>query len=82
MLTQDPANETTSRIIGCAIEVHLHLGPDFSSPRMNRAVEQLAWIHEAQLLTYLRLTGKRLGLVINFTVPVLKHGIRRVINTK
>ena len=47
-----------------------------------KAVEQLGWLHEAQLLTYLRLTGKRLGLVINFNVPVLKHGIRRIINTK
>ena len=47
-----------------------------------KAVEQLAWIHEAQLLTYLRLTGKKVGLIINFNVPVLKHGIRRVMNTK
>jgi GxxExxY protein len=47
-----------------------------------KAVEQLAWIHEAQLLTYLRLTGREVGLVINFNVPVLKHGIRRVMNTK
>jgi GxxExxY protein len=37
-------------------------------------------IHTAQLLTYLRLTGKKLGLLINFNVPVLRDGIRRVVN--
>ena len=47
-----------------------------------KAVEQLGWIHEAQLLTYLRLIGREVGLVINFNVPLLKYGIRRVMNTK
>ncbi len=42
-----------------------------------KAVETLLPVHEAQLLTYLRLTGKRVGLPINFNVPVLKQGIRR-----
>jgi GxxExxY protein len=36
-----------------------------------KAVEKLLPIHEAQLLTYLRLTGKRVGLLINFNVPLL-----------
>jgi GxxExxY protein len=45
-----------------------------------KAVEQVAPIHEAQLLTYLRLAGKRLGLLLNFNVRVLKDGIRRVAN--
>jgi GxxExxY protein len=45
-----------------------------------KAVEKLAPIHEAQLLTYLRLSGKRVGLLINFNVPVLRDGIiRRVL---
>jgi GxxExxY protein len=45
-----------------------------------KAVEQMLPVHEAQLLTYLRLTGKRVGLLINFNVPVLKDGIiRRVL---
>jgi GxxExxY protein len=34
-------------------------------------------IHEAQLLTYLKLGGWKLGLIVNFNVPVLKDGIRR-----
>ena len=45
-----------------------------------KAVEKLLPIHEAQLLTYLRLSGKRVGLLINFNVPILKDGIiRRVL---
>ena len=43
-----------------------------------KAVDSLAPIHIAQLLSYLRATGLRMGLLINFNVPVLKHGIRRV----
>ena len=45
-----------------------------------KSVETLLPIHEAQLLTYLRLAGKRVGLLINFNTPVLKKGIiRRVL---
>ena len=42
-----------------------------------KAVEKVLPIHEAQLLTYLKLSGKRVGLLINFNVPVLKDGIIR-----
>jgi GxxExxY protein len=42
-----------------------------------KAVERLLSVHEAQLLTYLKLTGKRVGLVINFNVSVLHRGIMR-----
>ena len=42
-----------------------------------KAVEGLAPVHEAQLLTYLRLGGSRVGLLVNFNVVVLKDGIRR-----
>jgi GxxExxY protein len=44
-----------------------------------KAVEKLLPVHEAQLLTYLRLTKTRVGLLINFTVPVLKDGIKRMV---
>ncbi len=45
-----------------------------------KAVERTLPIHEAQLLTYLRLSGIKIGLIINFNVPVLKEGIiRRVL---
>lgn len=42
-----------------------------------KAVEKVIPVHEAQLLTYMRLTGIRVGLLINFNVPVLKDGIYR-----
>lgn len=45
-----------------------------------KASEQLHLIHEAQLLTYLRLTGKKLGLLVNFGQEYVKDGIKRVIN--
>jgi GxxExxY protein len=45
-----------------------------------KAIEHLAEIHRAQLLTYLRLSGLRLGLLINFNVEVLITGVRRIIN--
>ena len=44
-----------------------------------KAVERLLPVHEAQLLTYLKLTGMRLGLLINFNVPRIKDGIRRMV---
>ena len=43
-----------------------------------KAVDALQPVHTAQLLTYLKLTGHRLGLLINFNVPLIKHGIHRV----
>jgi GxxExxY protein len=45
-----------------------------------KAVDQLAPIHHAQVLSYLRLCGKRVGLLINFHVPVLKEGLKRIVN--
>lgn len=45
-----------------------------------KAVEKILPIHEAQLLTYLRLAKTRLGLLINFNVPRLKDGFKRLIN--
>ncbi len=44
-----------------------------------KAVPELVNIHEAQLITYLKLSGYRIGLLINFNVKILKHGIRRII---
>jgi GxxExxY protein len=44
-----------------------------------KAVEALLPVHKAQLLTYLKLSGQRLGLLINFNVPLIKHGIQRLV---
>ncbi len=45
-----------------------------------KAVEKLLPLHDAQLLTYLKLGGWKLGFLLNFNVPVFKHGIRRKVN--
>jgi len=45
-----------------------------------KTVENLLPIHEAQLLTYLKLTDTKLGLLLNFNVCVLKDGIKRIVN--
>ena len=45
-----------------------------------KSVEQIAPIHKAQLLSYLKLSGKKVGLLINFNVDLLKHGIARMAN--
>ncbi len=117
-------NQLTQTIIGCAIEVHRHLGPGLlesayevalcreltlqgvSHQRQKRlplkykgidlsvsyridilvaeavvvevkAVEKVLPIHEAQLLTYLKLGGYQVGLLLNFNVPQLRDGIVR-----
>ncbi len=54
-------------IVECAVLVEL------------KTVERLLRIHEAQLLTYLKLSGLRTGLLLNFNTPVLKDGIRRLL---
>jgi GxxExxY protein len=119
-------NELSRCAIGCAIEVHRHLGPGllesayedclafeleqaglairrqaelpviYKGVRLAigyrldivvddrlvleiKAVERVLPLHEAQLLTYLRMSGLRAGLVLNFNHVVLKDGIRRVV---
>ena len=44
-----------------------------------KAIEALAPIHSAQVISYLRITGHRLGLVINFNVSLLRDGIKRIV---
>ncbi|MCK4358158.1 MAG: GxxExxY protein [Candidatus Cloacimonetes bacterium] len=44
-----------------------------------KSVEKMNPVWEAQILSYLKLTGKRLGFIINFNVPLIKDGIKRII---
>jgi GxxExxY protein len=44
-----------------------------------KSVTEITAVHQAQILTYLRLSRRSLGLLINFNVPILKEGIRRVV---
>lgn len=117
--------ETANKIIGCAIEVHRHLGPgllvstyeaalgieleesglkyqrqvpfpavyrgrNIGEYRVDLIVENAVVVEiksverhdpvlEAQILTYLRITGKKVGLLINFNSRLLKNGIKRYI---
>jgi len=45
-----------------------------------KSVETIALVHPKQLLTYLKVTGMRLGLLINFNEPFIKNGITRIVN--
>jgi len=47
-----------------------------------KAVDALAPIHQAQVISYLKATGLELGLLVNFNVPILKQGIKRVVLTQ
>ena len=115
----------TEKIIGCAIEVHRHLGPgllehtyeealcvefelqgvshqrqvavplDYKGHAIGeyridllvknevvveiKSVERNDPVFEAQILTYLKITGKKVGLLINFNSKLLKNGIKRII---
>lgn len=44
-----------------------------------KAVEALSRLHEAQIITYLRLSGHRLGYLMNFNVPLFRQGVRRFV---
>jgi GxxExxY protein len=46
-----------------------------------KAIEEIGRVHKAQLLTYLKITGHKLGLPINFNVAILKDGIHRIIRS-
>ncbi|MBZ5621308.1 MAG: GxxExxY protein [Acidobacteriia bacterium] len=45
-----------------------------------KTVDQLLPVHSAQLLTYLKLSGKKVGLLLNFNEPILKKGLKRLVN--
>jgi len=45
-----------------------------------KAVEEILPVHEAQVISYLKLADKRLGFLVNFNVPLMKNGIKRFVN--
>jgi PD-(D/E)XK nuclease superfamily protein len=82
-------NELSYKIIGAAIEVHKTLGgPGLLENILVedrviievKAVEKIHPIYETQVLTYLRLTKKKLGLLVNFGSSQVKDGVSRIVN--
>jgi PD-(D/E)XK nuclease superfamily len=86
--TEGSLFQCTHDILGAAIEVHrrldcgyrLDLIVDESVIVEVKAVGKVLPVHRAQVLTYLKLTNLRLGMLINFNVEVLRSGIYRIIN--
>ena len=75
-------DETASAVFSAALEVHRVLGPGFLESVVEmKAAEKLLPIHQAQLMSYLKATGCRLGLLVNFHERLLKDGVRRVVLT-
>ncbi len=64
--------------LGCTYRIDL-LVEDLVTVEI-KANEGLLPVHAAQLLTYLKLSNKRAGLLLNFNLPTLKEGIKRVVN--
>jgi len=60
--------------------LRIHMVVDAAVVVEIKAVEAILPVHSAQVVTYLKLSGLRLGLLINFNVPLIKDGIRRIIN--
>jgi GxxExxY protein len=89
------AHELAKRGLGCARQVpvpvmyeEIQLEEGFRADLLVeekvivelKSVETLLAVHSKQLLTYLRLSGKRLGFLLNFGAPLLKNGIVRIVN--
>ncbi len=66
------------KALGTAYRLDLRVGGELIVE--TKVVEALLPVHQAQLLTYLRLTGSRLGLLLNFNIDTMRNGIRRVVN--
>ena len=76
----------SNRVIGSAIEVHRTLGPGLLESVYRegcvvvelKAIEQIHPVHLAQVITYLKLSGYPVGLIMNFNVTSLRAGLRRL----
>lgn len=66
-------DRVAKQIVDEAFTVHSTLGPGLLESEYETCL-----VHEAQVLTYLKLSGHRLGFLINFNVPVFKQGIKRL----
>lgn len=78
------ARQTGIRVIHEEVDMGIGFIPDIIIDNKVilelKSVETLAEVHYKQLLTYLRLTKLKLGLLINFNVPLIKNGVHRIVN--
>jgi GxxExxY protein len=65
-------------LIDCGYRIDLLVGNEVIVEL--KSVERILPVHEAQILTYLRLSGFAVGLLLNFNVPLMKDGIRRFVH--
>jgi hypothetical protein len=79
-------DKLSNQVIGCAIEVHKTLGPGLLESTYEqclayelKSVDNILPIHQAQLLTYMKLSGIGIGLLMNFNVKFMKTGIKRMV---
>lgn len=83
-LTIPYARQTGIKVIHKGVEMGIGFIPDLIIANKVilelKSVENLAEVHYKQLLTYLRITNLKLGLLINFNVPLIKNGIHRLVN--
>jgi len=70
-------NDIGGIVVDCAVKVHKRLG---SGLLELKSVEQVTKTHKKQLLTYLRLSGMKIGYLLNFGEALMKNGISRIIN--
>jgi iron complex transport system substrate-binding protein len=81
----------TGAIVDASLRIHRDLGPGLVESGVDlvaddwvivevKRVEQLTRAHPKQLLTYLKLTNRQVGLLINFGAPTLREGLRRIVN--
>jgi len=73
-------NEIAKIVVDAAFQIHKGMGPGLKVIVELKSVEKVMPVHKKQLLTYLRLADKRLGLLINFGSELMRDGISRVVN--
>jgi hypothetical protein len=81
-------NEIAAIVVDAAYKIHTQFGPGLLEPAYTAVLSyeltkrglRVAPVHHKQLLTYLRLADKRLGLLINLSAPLIRDGITRVVN--
>ncbi len=69
-----------SRVLACPAGFRIDMMIQRTVIVENKTVDKIAPIHEAQLLTYLKLTNLKLGFLLKWNVPLMKDGIKRMVN--